>query len=271
MRAEQRKQHSGPSTAPETARRLAHLENLRQLAYADKRREDGLARPIPTSGPGRRRAKARRNVRAVQRTELCRRVDRVIAASDTFAFPRSIHADLVNLCEIHVDEGLTPDLARLRIVEARWENRAYVCIDPNQRVMGNRGLASFEDCTRPVFDGEAVRVIEVEDGIEAEAVVYAVDRQRGLLYLDVAWNGFRDVDPELLPALRAQLDFLAKTARLAREQGVSHVEAAAIARTVAGMHGVGLAITELTEPLNTAADAVNALVAALIESEQQDE
>lgn len=56
----------GPAVAPQTARRLAQLNALKAIAETDRAREArDEDRVIPVSGPGRRRAKARRNARAV--------------------------------------------------------------------------------------------------------------------------------------------------------------------------------------------------------------
>jgi len=79
----------------------------------------------------------------------------------------------------------------------RWENRAYVLIDPNRTQLSGRNYAGFHDCERPVSAGEAIRVFEAEDAIVAEAVVDHVDLARDLVYLTITdTKGWRDTEGE---------------------------------------------------------------------------
>lgn len=190
IRAERRRAKSwnGPTVAPQTARRLAHLEALRTIAVEEKRIEERDAgRIIPVGGSGRRREKARRNARAVYDTELTRRVSRLREMSPTYAFTRRVIAEC---------RSLEHDQDELDDLERRWENRAWAIIDPNVRVRDNQSYVGFEDVSRSVSAGEAIRVVEIEDGIQTEAVVTDVDIDRCLVYVAVDWDGWHDVDDE---------------------------------------------------------------------------
>lgn len=194
---QRRKTHPGPTTSWDAAaqrdrvRRLGHLEDLRRIAVSGRRAEDRVEMAIPTSGPDRRRAKARRNARAVRLTELLRRVDRVRSVSRTFAFPYATLSELHDLDErgSHGDAWLD--------LERRWRDRARVVVDPNQVVdaldgSGGRWLrVSFDRWPRPVYEGEAVTVIEADDELEMDGLIVGVDRLGGIVYVQPADGGRR--------------------------------------------------------------------------------
>lgn len=249
----------GPKVAPETARRLAHLETLRTIAVEEKRLEERDAnRVIPVGGSGRRREKARRNARAVYDTELTRRVDRLRDVSPLFAFPRQ------TITEYRI---LMHDQTEIDDLERRWEFRACAVIDPNVRVRGNETYTSFEDCTRVVFEGEAVRAVELEDGIETNAIVTSVDRERGLIYLEVDWSDWRDVDDEkLLDHLRAQDRQNAQIYQICRDRGISWKETRHVTRLIKELHGVEIGFDDLQERVVEATRAIDDLTEILAEA-----
>lgn len=257
----------GPTTAPETARRLAHLHRLRALALEEKRLEErDENRIIPVGGPRRRRAKARRNARAVQRTELLRRVERVRAIGSRFAFPRTVINDLCDLLEVRLDDGDTPETQLIRDLEERWENRAWVAIDPNVRVGEDRTRAGFNDCSRPIFEGEAVRAVETVEGIETDATVVSLDRVNRLVYLTPAQHGWREVtDIEGLERLRAQERQNHEVYRLAGEQGLRWDEADRLAGMIHGLHGIGVSLELITERV-AEATRTNEIFADILEA-----
>jgi hypothetical protein len=207
-RAEARRRAHGPSTAPETARRLAHLYRLQRLALEEKRLEEGKARPVPTTGPGRRRAKARRNAMEVRYSELHRRMSRIMQVSETFAFPFALASEYRTLLAETGRTGPAYDVV-LTDLERRWEGRAYVEVDPNRTQMDGSNRAGFEDCERPVAEGEAVILLEGEDLIEADAVVTHVDYDRRLIYVrQLDRQGWRDVADEARPRVDALMAWI---------------------------------------------------------------
>lgn len=49
-------------------------------------------------------------------------------------------------------------------------------------------FAGLEDCSGPVEVGDVVHVVEPESGAYGGALVTAVDHERRLVYLSLAWN-----------------------------------------------------------------------------------
>jgi hypothetical protein len=70
-----------------------------------------------------------------------------------------------------------------------------IAIDLNVRFSGNQTYAGFEDVDPPgcvLFPGQEVTVFERETGIEAPATVASLVYATALVYLDVAWDQFRE-------------------------------------------------------------------------------
>jgi hypothetical protein len=73
-----------------------------------------------------------------------------------------------------------------------------VQIDPNVRTEGNGTYAGFEDVRGVLALGVEVILYEPESMIEGVGRVTRLDVEAGIVYLDVDWSSFHDV--ELNPA-----------------------------------------------------------------------
>lgn len=62
-----------------------------------------------------------------------------------------------------------------------------VVIDSNVRTP-NGTFTGMEDCDGPVSPGGVVNVVEPESGLFGGALVTAVDEEKQLVFLSVAWN-----------------------------------------------------------------------------------
>lgn len=63
----------------------------------------------------------------------------------------------------------------------------WVEIDLNVRTASGT-FVGFEDCSEPVEVGDVVHVVEPESGVWGGALVTAIDEERQLVYLSLAWN-----------------------------------------------------------------------------------
>ncbi|HUC21313.1 MAG TPA: hypothetical protein VMA73_01270 [Streptosporangiaceae bacterium] len=70
---------------------------------------------------------------------------------------------------------------------------ARIAIDPNVRVRGNQTFAGLEDVQGgDVVAGGRVEVYEPESGLTGPGEVIEVDRERGLVYLEVDWGALHE-------------------------------------------------------------------------------
>lgn len=74
--------------------------------------------------------------------------------------------------------------------------RATIIIDPNVRVEGGLTFSGFEDVDvlEALEGGASVRVREPEADLEGDGKVAWLDRERGLVYLQVDWATLRPVE-----------------------------------------------------------------------------
>lgn len=66
-----------------------------------------------------------------------------------------------------------------------------VVIDLNVRLGHSETFSGLEDVTGPIAVGDRVTAIETESGLTGPAYVTAIEPERGLVYLRIAWNQLR--------------------------------------------------------------------------------
>lgn len=70
-----------------------------------------------------------------------------------------------------------------------------IIIDPNVRIEEGRTYSGFEDVlgtfVSDLREGDAVTVLEEESGLHGEAVIYAIDPDKELVFLTVDWGSLR--------------------------------------------------------------------------------